>query len=156
MLRQTVSRQGCLGVKHTSWVRDQISITVRELQVCWCRAPSLTKGWVCHLQLLLVLTNAVILGSESRETHDHILLSQSRDSPNLDGQVLVVTSDRNRVAQLYHQALGSLFVAFYDSQGCGGGIRTCLTRTTSRLYIALARIPQKTYLQLLRVLSLRG
>jgi hypothetical protein len=28
------------------------------------------------------------------------------------------------VAQLYPQALGSLFVAFYDSQGYGGGILT--------------------------------
>jgi hypothetical protein len=30
------------------------------------------------------------------------------------------------VAQLYSQALGSLFVASYDPQGCGGGIRTRL------------------------------
>jgi hypothetical protein len=28
------------------------------------------------------------------------------------------------MAQLYPQALGSFFVAFYDSQGYGGGIRT--------------------------------
>jgi hypothetical protein len=33
---------------------------------------------------------------------------------------------RNRVARLYPQELGSLFVAFYDSQGYGGGIRTLL------------------------------
>jgi hypothetical protein len=45
-----------------------------------------------------------------------------RDSPNLEGQVPVVISHRNRVAQLYTQALGSLFVA-YDSQGYDGGIR---------------------------------
>jgi hypothetical protein len=32
----------------------------------------------------------------------------------------------NRVAELYPQAAGSLFVAFYDSQGYGGGIRTRL------------------------------
>jgi hypothetical protein len=46
-----------------------------------------------------------------------ILLSQTRDSPNLDGQVALVISPRNRVAQLYPQALGSLVVASYDSQG---------------------------------------
>jgi hypothetical protein len=40
---------------------------------------SLTRGLVCHLQLLLVLANAFILGSESRGTRDHILLSQIRD-----------------------------------------------------------------------------
>jgi hypothetical protein len=83
----------------------------------------LTRGWVCRSQLLLVLASAVILKSESRGTHDHILLSQSRDSPNLDGQVTVFIFPRNRVAQLYPQALGSFFVTFYDSQGYGGGIR---------------------------------
>jgi hypothetical protein len=30
------------------------------------------------------------------------------------------------VAQLYPQELGSLFIASYDSQGYGGGLRTCL------------------------------
>jgi hypothetical protein len=40
---------------------------------------TLTRGWVCRLQLLLVLASAVILGSESRGTHDHVLLSQIRD-----------------------------------------------------------------------------
>jgi hypothetical protein len=42
---------------------------------------SLTRGWVCHLQLLLALASAFILGSESRGTRDHILLSQIRDFP---------------------------------------------------------------------------
>jgi hypothetical protein len=31
-------------------------------------------------------------------------------------------SPSDRVAQIYPQALGSLFVAFYDLQGCGGVI----------------------------------
>jgi hypothetical protein len=48
------------------------------------------REWICHLQLLLVLSSAVNLRSESRGTHDHILLSQIRDSPNLEGQVLIV------------------------------------------------------------------
>jgi hypothetical protein len=60
----------------------------------------LTRGWVCRLQLLLVFDSTVILKSES----DHILLSQIRDSANLQGQVPVFTSHRNRVAQLYPQA----------------------------------------------------
>jgi hypothetical protein len=62
---------------------------------------SLTRGWVRCLQLLLVLASAVILRSESRGNHDHILLSQIPDSPNLEGQVPVFISRRNRVAQLY-------------------------------------------------------
>jgi hypothetical protein len=40
-----------------------------------------------------------------------------RDSPSLEGQVPVYISLRNRVAQIYSQALGSIFVALYDSQG---------------------------------------
>jgi hypothetical protein len=39
--------------------------------------------------------------------------------PNLEGQVPIFISPRNRVAQLYPGALGSLFVASYDSQGYG-------------------------------------
>jgi hypothetical protein len=84
---------------------------------------SLTRGWVCPLQLLLILASAVNRESESRGTHNHILLPQIRDFSNLEGQVPVFISPTNRVAQLYPQALGSLFVASYDSQGYGGGIR---------------------------------
>jgi hypothetical protein len=119
-------RPVCRGVKHLSRSHDLISITVRQLQVCWCGALSLTRGRDCRSQLLLALARAVILGSESSGTHDQILLSQIRDSPNLEGQVPVFISPRNRVAKLYPQALGSLFVSPYDSQGYGGVIRTSL------------------------------
>jgi hypothetical protein len=59
-------------------------------------------------------------------TQDHILLSQIRDSRNLVGLVPVFIFPRNKVAQLYLQALGSFFVTSYDSQGYGGGFRTHL------------------------------
>jgi hypothetical protein len=49
------------------------------------------------LQLLLTLASAVILRSESRGTHDHILLSQIRDSLSLEGQIPVFISSRRRV-----------------------------------------------------------
>jgi hypothetical protein len=88
---------------------------------------------VCRLQLLLVLASAVILGSESRGIRDHILLSQIRDSPNMEGQVPVFISPWNRVVQLYPQTLSSLFVASYDSQSYGGGIRTRLHAGVSQI-----------------------
>jgi hypothetical protein len=44
------------------------------------------KEWVCRLQLLLGLASAVILRSESRGIHDHILMSQIRNSPNLEAR----------------------------------------------------------------------
>jgi hypothetical protein len=81
------------------------------------------RVWAYRLQLPLAFASAVILGSESRGTHDHILLSQIRHSLNLEDQVSVFVSPRDRVSQLYPQALGSLLVASCDSQGCGGGIR---------------------------------
>jgi hypothetical protein len=81
MLRPTVSRSVCLGIKHASGAYYQIFISVRLLRVCWCGKLSLTRGRVGRLQFLLGLTSAAIVGSESRGTSDHILLSQIRDFP---------------------------------------------------------------------------
>jgi hypothetical protein len=55
ILRPTVSRPFRAGVRHPSGTRDQFSpfsslIIFRQLRVCWCGAPSLTRGLVCNLQ----------------------------------------------------------------------------------------------------------
>jgi hypothetical protein len=96
-----------------SLLRLTTSNFIIQLYAC-CRSPyvtsSLTKGWVCLLQLLLVLASAVIFRAEARGTHDHIFLYQIQDFLNLESQVPVFVSPRNRVARLYPQALGSLFV----------------------------------------------
>jgi predicted nucleic acid-binding Zn finger protein len=123
-LRLAVYRQSVrLGTKSLE-THDQYFF---QLNTCSCSpyvTSPLMRGWVCRLQLVLVLASAVNRGSESRETHYHILLSQIRNSPSLEGQVPIFISPRNRVAQFYPQALGPLFVASYDSQGYGEGIRT--------------------------------
>jgi hypothetical protein len=118
MLRPTVSRPVYLGVKHPTGAQDQICITVRQLRICFRGAPFLTTGRVCHLQFLLAFASAVILGSEFRGTHDHILLSQIWDSPNLEGLVPVFITPTKRVSQLYLRLL--------RLTGYGGGIRTRL------------------------------
>jgi hypothetical protein len=88
----------CLSIWHPPGAHDQILITVEHLWFSSCGSPSLMRGQVCNL--LLGLTSAVILGSKSCRTHDHILLSYLR--------------------------LGFSFVASYDSQGYSGSILTHL------------------------------
>jgi hypothetical protein len=72
------------------------SITICNLLAYLRITSSLSRGWVCHLKLLLALASTFILGSESRGNRDHILLSQIETSR---------------------------CVASYDSLGYGGGIR---------------------------------
>jgi hypothetical protein len=59
----------------------------------WYGAPSLTRGRDCLLQCTVY-------------NIQYILLSQIWDSPNLEDQVPVFISPRNRVARLYPRALG--------------------------------------------------
>jgi hypothetical protein len=81
-LRLTVSQSVSLGVEpHLGLMTRYLAITIWELRSCFCGAPSLTRGRVCLLYMLLGLPNAVFLGSESLGTHDHILLSQIWDFP---------------------------------------------------------------------------
>jgi hypothetical protein len=47
---------------------------------------SLMRGWGCRLPLLLARASAFTLRSESRRTHDRILLFQIRESPNLESR----------------------------------------------------------------------
>jgi hypothetical protein len=92
-----------------------------QFRVSWCGAPSQTIGWVCNLfvQLHLGLARKVTFGSKSHRTHDHIWLSHLR-LPDL-GQVTVFISPkvkvRNRVAQLYAWAQGSLYRRFLRLTG---------------------------------------
>jgi hypothetical protein len=117
------------SVRVRSWRQDSRPVTFFQINTCGHSShvtSPLKTGCVCRLQLMLALVRAVILRSEYRGTHNHILLSQIWDSTNLEGQVPVFISPRDKVAQLYPQALGSLFFTSYDSQGYGGGIRPSL------------------------------
>jgi hypothetical protein len=75
---QSVSKSWC---RAQSGAHDQIVITVWQLRSCFYGAPSLTRGRVCLLYMLLALASTVFLASESLGTRDYILLSQIWDFP---------------------------------------------------------------------------
>jgi hypothetical protein len=98
---------------------------------CYCQTFAGLLVWGFLFDEKTGLSFIIVAGPRQRNhsriwvpwNHDHILLSQVSDSPNLVGQVPVFISPRNRVVQLYPQALGSIFIASHDSQGCGGDMR---------------------------------
>jgi hypothetical protein len=76
-----------------------------------------------------------------------------RDSPNLEGQIPVFISPTNRVARLYPQAQGSLFVASYDSQGYGGGIRPRLGKGSTNTRATIEEFVVRVVFRAVRVVS---
>jgi hypothetical protein len=90
-VRWTYFSQSHIATDHhsvsRSWRRapsgdhDEMFVTLWLLRSCFRGAPSLTRGWVCLLYMLLALVSAVFLGSESLGTHHHILLSLILDFP---------------------------------------------------------------------------
>jgi hypothetical protein len=86
-----------------------LEISFRQLRVYYSVASPLTRGRVCNLlvNLLLDLPEHSLLGRSPAELTT-IFYCLIWDSPNLEGQVPVFISPRNRVAQLYPRALDSL------------------------------------------------
>jgi hypothetical protein len=93
-----------------------------RLRVSCCETPYLTRGCVCNLlvQLLLGLARAVTLGSESRGTQDHILLSQFLRlvQSGVSGPCIYIPLEQ--VGPVIPPGTGFPFLASYDSQGYGG------------------------------------
>jgi hypothetical protein len=121
ILRPIVSRPVYLSVTHPSGTRDQFFPSFFCIENC----EFLDVGHPLWREDGSVIYLYNCFGSESRKTQT-IFFCLIWDTPNLEGQVPVFISPRNRVAKLYPRALGSLFVASYDSQDYGGGILTRL------------------------------
>jgi hypothetical protein len=116
--RQSVGQSVLVSGTHLGPVTNfffQHGIFFRQLWVCYFVVPSLTRGRVYNLLLLLVLASAALLGSKFRRTQDHILLSQFLRllQPGGPGPHIYIP-----------RALGSLYVASYDSQGYGEDIQS--------------------------------
>jgi hypothetical protein len=110
---QSYFTTGSLPLISSPWRQAPLHPRPEFLFSNWTIAVTvLTRGWVCILQLLLALTSAVILRSEFRRAHDHILPSQIRNSRNLEGQLPVFITPRNRVMNRssLHGSLSSLSV----------------------------------------------
>jgi hypothetical protein len=75
---QSVSKSWCRALSWGSW--SDIYYCLIDT-VCSSGAPSLTRGRICLLNMLLALASAVFLGSESLGTRDHISVSQIWDFP---------------------------------------------------------------------------
>jgi hypothetical protein len=90
-----------------------------------CEAPSLTRGWVCNLlvQLLLGLARAITLGSKSRRTDGHILVSHLRlPRPGRPGLRIYIPQEQG--GPVIPPDTGFPFRRLLDSQGYSGGILT--------------------------------
>jgi hypothetical protein len=78
ILGPTVGRPVCPVVRPQSGPVTNsflLEIFLRQLWVCYFMAPSLMRGQLCNLLLLLGFASTVPLGSDSHGIQDHILLS---------------------------------------------------------------------------------
>jgi hypothetical protein len=80
-LRQTLSQSVSLGIEPHLGLVTRYLLLFDSYGLVSCGAPSLTRGRVCLLYMLLAIASAVFLTSESLGTRDHILLSQIWDFP---------------------------------------------------------------------------
>jgi hypothetical protein len=77
----TVSQSVSLGVEPHLGLMTRYLLLFDSYGFVFCGAPSLTRGRVCYLYMLLALASAVFLRSESLVTRYRILLSQIWDFP---------------------------------------------------------------------------
>jgi hypothetical protein len=92
-----VSQSVSLGVVPHLGLMTRYLLLFDSYGLVLCGAPSLTRGWVCLLYMLLALASAVFLRSESLGTHNHILLSHEVklpfSSPPMTRRVMVEVFD---------------------------------------------------------------
>jgi hypothetical protein len=98
-------------------------ITLHTRKIFWDKRPLCRRTGTVIYSFCLISQLQPFSGLNPTGFLTIIYVSQIWDSSNLEGQVPVFMSPSNRVAQLYPRALGSLYVASYNSQGYSGGSR---------------------------------
>jgi hypothetical protein len=122
-LRPTVSRSASLGVRHPSKIRDQffflLEISLRQLRGCYFVAPSLTRRRVCNLlyNCFWALPEQSLLGRSPAELRPYFTVS-SETPPTWRARFPYLYPPGIGRPSYTPGALGSLFVASYDSQVC--------------------------------------
>jgi hypothetical protein len=115
VLRLTVSRPVLLGDRRPSGTRAQflflLEIFFRQLRVCYFVAHSLTRRRLCNLLLLLGLASTV-----PRDSRPYFIVPILETPPNLEGQVPIFLSPRNRAARIFPRAKSK---SHYDRQSVG-------------------------------------
>jgi hypothetical protein len=82
----------------------------------------------------LFIAHPVFTSLDSQQYFFYRISSSAlRPTPNLEEQVSVFMSPSDKMVWLYPQAPGSLFVALYDPQGCGGGFLNRLHTVTNNI-----------------------
>jgi hypothetical protein len=107
VLRSTVSRPVCLGVRPHLGPETRFLLLSNSCGFVDVGAPLLTRGRVCRLQLLPVSPAQAFSGSSPAGlmTIFNCLRLETPETCRIKSPYL---SSRNRVAQLFPQALGSL------------------------------------------------
>jgi hypothetical protein len=115
------------------------------LRVSWCRGSSLTRGWACNLliHLLLGLAKAVTLGSKTRRTHGHILLSDMR-LPQPGGPGPRIYFPQEQVSPVMPPDTGLPFRRLLRLTGIQTRLHTSLGRTNRLISYYTTRTASKT------------
>jgi hypothetical protein len=122
---------GLLPVSSPWWQGPWVSRPAIFFQLNTCfHSPyvtsSLMRGWVCCLQLLLALASAVIFRSESRGLMTTFCCLKFETPQTWRIRFPYLYPPGTGWPSYTPQALGSLFITSYNSQGYNGGIRPCI------------------------------